>query len=142
MTGLITIIILALAWLGHETDWMSVRLLIGADTPIVEYQYKTYKELNLYQLTASQQPMWLSNPYYMEPLCGKDWLENTMHVIPECKIELTHSGVRYNMTIKDPNIMRKVVAGLKAKPARQPKITYSRNKNGGMKFSPMIPKPV
>ena len=40
-------------------------------------------------------------------------------------------------------IMKSVVTALRAKPSKSyPKMSYSRNKNGGMRFSPMIPKAV
>ena len=143
MVALIATILIALTWLGYETDWMRVGLPMGISTPINGHKYETWANLKPYNPNFGQYPMWLTHPDNMVPLCGLAWLENTMHIIPECRIELNHSGVRYNMTIKEPSIMRSVVAALRAKPCKPyPKMSYSRNKNGGMKFSPMIPKAV
>ena len=143
MIALLAIIMMALAWLGYETDWLRVRLPMGIEVPANGHKYKTWDELKPWNPNFKSYPMWLTHPDNMIPLCGRDWLENTMHIIPECRIELNHSGVRYNMTIKEPSIMRSVVTALRAKPGKPyPKMSYSKNKNGGMKFSPMIPKAV
>lgn len=144
MIALVVTLILALTWLGYETDWMQVRLSIGVIEVVSNgYKFKSWNELKPYNPNFRSYPMWLTHPDNMTPLCGLDWLENTMHIIPECRIELNHSGVKYNMTIKEPAIIKSVVSALRAKPARPyPKISYSRNKNGGMRFSPMIPRAV
>ncbi len=134
---------MALTWLLYETDWMRVRLPMGIEVPSNGHKFKSWDELKPWNPKFSQYPMWLTCPDNMSPLCGLDWLENTMHIIPECRMELNHSGVKYNMTIKEPSIMRSVVTALRANPGKPyPKTSYSRNKNGGMKFSPMIPKVV
>ncbi len=146
MIALIATIIMALAWLGYETDWMRVRLPVGVTAPVIELEVRKpwdYFKAKIWNPNFKLYPMWLTHPTVMDPICGWDWLENTMHIIPECRIELNHSGVRYNMTIKEPSIMRSVVTALRAKPGKPyPKMSYSKNKNGGMKFSPMIPKVV
>ena len=143
MIALLATILMALNWLLYETDWMRVRLVAGIEVPSNGHKFKSWDQLKPWNPNFRQYPMWLTHPDNMVPLCGLAWLENTMHIIPECRIELNHSGVRYNMTIKEAAIMRSVVTALRAKPGKPyPKMSYPRNKNGGMKFSPMIPKAV
>lgn len=97
MIATIIIVSLALGWLGKETDWLTVRLLIGAEAVIIEYQRKSWEDLEPRGRLNKQYPFWLRFPEHMAPLCGLEWLRNTMHVIPEYKIELI--GETYKTTI-------------------------------------------
>ncbi|KKN64734.1 hypothetical protein LCGC14_0488660 [marine sediment metagenome] len=115
MIATIIIIGLAFIWLGYETNWMRVRLPIGASTPIIKQQYTSWNDLeNLAQtIPDKQKPFWLKHPLFiktirginnqmlgasMEPLCGWDWLRNRMHIIPQYQIVLVaeHSKITIN----------------------------------------------
>jgi len=99
MITLTSILILAFIWLLAETDWLRIRLLIGVNATPIVYQYKTWEEILAMlpcKLTKND-PGWLRFPGNMAPLTGWDWLHNTMHIIPEYKIELI--GIGYKTTI-------------------------------------------
>lgn len=100
------IIGVALLWLAYETDYMRVRLLVGKLA--VVYERKSWGELKPWIITKHH-PFWLRHPDNMSPLCGLAWLENTMHVIPEYKIELNTGGVHYKMNIKTHSILKEVM---------------------------------
>ena len=78
-----TIIILSLAftWLGYETDWMRIRLVVGIE---------------------SLPPNWLLFDWskwkrYMIPICGWEWIKCHHHPTPEYKIELIAPSSKYTI---------------------------------------------
>lgn len=99
MIPTILIIALAIYWLLKETDYLRIHLLVGAYYPPIEYQRKTWDELKPYTVHKNS-PMWLTSPASMEPLCGLDWLENTMHVVPEYKIQLNFGTIKHDINVK------------------------------------------
>jgi len=108
------IMVLVFSWLLVETNFMRVRLqvgcsIIGVLTP--EYERMSWEEVvSKYMPTANKyQPFWYKYPANMSPLCGLDWLENTMHIIPEYRFELKMNGNRYDMRIKDLSILKEVM---------------------------------
>ena len=108
MITTILIFSLSIYWLMIETDWLRVDL-IGA-LPEIEYQRKPWEELEPRgKITLKKYPFWLCYPEHMAPLCGRDWLENTIHIIPEYKIELNTGGVHYKMNIKSEGILNQVM---------------------------------
>ena len=115
MIAAIIIIGLALAWLTHETAWFTIRLLVG---PEFTYNRKPWADLKPWKITTKD-PFWLRHPDSMTPLCGTDWLENRLHVIPEYKFELNTYGVRYKMTIKEAGIMTQVMKANKLTKAQR-----------------------
>ena len=131
----IILVAIAFYWLLKETDYLRVKLPIGA-IPVIEIAepiYKTWQELapNSYQV-KHWHPFFIRHPEFMNPLCGLDWLENTMHIVPEYKIVLEHSGVKHTMTIQDPSIIKNVVSAMKSK-SKAHKVTKARrNKYGGL----------
>ena len=89
MIATLTIIILAFAWLGYETDWMRVRLPIG---------------LNLL-------PNWLSFDWsswkkYIEPICGWEWIQNRYHPTPIYKVELITEHAHYTIHSHSTSALR------------------------------------
>ena len=88
------------AWLAYETDWMRIRLIVGAIPPVLEYPTKTWEELKPYPIKKTDQT-WLRFPGIMSPLCGWDWLTKTQHIMPEYRIELV--GESYRTTITSSN---------------------------------------
>jgi len=110
MIAAIIITGMALYWLARETRWFTIRLLVGCEPVIIEYERKSWKELEPRgKISMKQYPFWLCFPEHMTPLCGLDWLNNTMHVIPEYKIYMAIGGCRYNMTIKKDNVLKDVM---------------------------------
>jgi len=108
----IILIILGFIWLLYETDYLRVRLLVGIETKPIEYEYMSWEDVKtryFYGLPSRQTPFWYANPEHMEPLCGLAWLENTMHVIPEYRIELDFGGNKYKMTVKEPKVLKEIV---------------------------------
>ena len=104
MIALIGMLILAFAWLGYETDWMRVRLPIGIGAPLNGHKFKSWEELKPWgNVNFKSYPMWLTHPDNMVPLCGLGWLENTMHIIPEYKVEVKAYGVMNKVTLKEPD---------------------------------------
>ncbi len=151
MIPLITTLLIALAWLGYETDWVTVRLPYGIEALIAATEVRRpWNHFDWHDwvtghhhISFTDRNVNVHSKSHVQPICGWDWIRSREHIIPECKVELVHSGVKYNMTIKSPAIIKSVVTALRAKPARPyPKMSYSRNKNGGMRFSPMIPRAV
>ena len=96
MIGLIIWLLLLFTWLGYETNWFRIRLPIGACTPVNKCRYKTWEQLKPWSIKKTD-ATWLRFPEIMAPLTGWDWLKNTMHIIPEYKIELI--GATYKTTI-------------------------------------------
>jgi len=92
------LIVIAFIWLGYETDWMRVRLLVGVQSS--EHR-KSWLDLKPYT-TKKTDPFWLRWPEIMEPMCGLKWLEETMHIIPEYKIELISPGCK--QTIRSESV--------------------------------------
>ena len=110
MTAAIVIISLALYWLGYESRWLTIRLLVGCDAVIIEYARKPWEELEPRgKISLKNYPFWLCFPEHMHPLCGREWLENTMHVVPEYNIYMAIGGCRYNMTVKQEGILKQVM---------------------------------
>lgn len=107
MDYLALVVILGLAWLGKETNWLTIRLLVGAEHT---EQRKSWNELGAGSITTRKtDPGWLRWPGNQAPLCGWDWLKNTMHIIPESRIALELNGVRYKMTIKKCDVIKDIM---------------------------------
>ena len=121
----IIIIILAFIWLLLESDFMRVRLPVGDDYIPPIYERKSWDELKPFNPTYKKHPFWLVCPNNMSPLCGWDWLKNTMHIIPEYKVELALAGVHYNMSIKSEGILKEV---MKANKIKKPKKVKSKER--------------
>lgn len=103
MYATIVIVTIAYIWLLYETDWLQVRLLVGIEVPANGHKYDTWSNLKPYNPNFRQYPMWLTHPDNMIPLCGLDWLEHTMHIIPEYRIEVKAYGVTNKVTLKEPD---------------------------------------
>lgn len=126
-----TIIILlgALYWLLKETDYLRVRLLVGAESKPKYARYKAYNSLTKrkyydggtlhegnnypegYSPNGEPEYQIVLNPGIDNILCGWDWLN--YHVADmvdyQPKVEMAIGGVRYNMTIKQPAIIKDVM---------------------------------
>ena len=75
----IAILIGAFAWLGYESDWMRVRLMVGDLAPNwLAFDWSKWKQ-------------------YMEPICGWDWIQNHYHPTPEYKVVLIGEHSKYTI---------------------------------------------
>ncbi len=130
MISAIVIIGLAFLWLLYETNYMRVRLLVG-DRVIPKYaRYAVYNKL------GNKKPAWSDTTLYTggnlpadyspngEPcytivlnpgidnvLCGFDWLNEHCAAMVDYQPEVfMHiGGVRYQMTIKQPSIIKDIM---------------------------------
>lgn len=127
---IMTLLTIALAfyWLLRETDYLRVRLLIGADKPPKYARYKAYTALtkrktNLEFLhkgnnypegyTPNGEPEYtiILNPGIDDVLCGWDWLDKHCADLVDYtpKVDLKLGGVSYSMTIKPAGIEQGVM---------------------------------
>ena len=135
-------IALALIWLGKETDWLRVRLLIGKDKPKVFAQYrafnslkkKKYYEVEVHAGSNADEPQGtmytvVLDPGITDPICGWDWLDKHVADLVDYtpRVELQLAGIKYDMTIKpagiEQGIMDKVMKVNKL--SKQEKLKYS-----------------
>lgn len=124
---LLSIILIAFIWLLIESDFLRINLNYEPEA----IERKSWSELERLAMSipAKQQPFWLRNPDYMQPLCGLDWLNNTMHVIPQYKIQITAWGVKNTITLKqaDARILKDVATSiLKPTKTERKELTASR----------------
>ena len=105
------IIAIALTWLGWETNWLTVRLPIGSIPELPELKRITWGQIvgSLCGRRDKDKPNFVRLPRYYEPLCGWEWLRTTLHVVPETHVEMELGNVRYNMTIRDPGIIKGIM---------------------------------
>ena len=143
----IILILSALYWLLLETNWLRISLLVGNEFQPVEHPRMAWRELcsSMYdgdERTGTQgmtgharDENYIRLPDVYEPLCGWDWLENTMHVIPSCDLELKYDRVRYRIhlepTPEASGILTKV---MKAQRVKVPRAT--RRKVKGVTVNP------
>lgn len=98
MIATIIIIGLALSWLAYETDYLRIRLLVGPWIVPLIYKRDTWENISR-NLKPNPVPFWWKHPYNMEPLCGREWLENHQHVLPEYKIVLDFGTIRHTINV-------------------------------------------
>ncbi len=121
-------ILAGLSWLLDETNLMRIRLYTGA---IPDHTIrKSWKELipNLRSIPNRLQPFWYKFPENMQPLCGLDWLENTMHVIPEYKFEFNAYGLHSTITlnaIENNDKLIKDIAEATLRPNKQERLALT-----------------
>lgn len=130
----IILILSALYWLLLETDWLRISLLVGAEFQPIEHPRMAWRELcsSMYDgdrrvgtqgMTGhTKDENYIRLPEDYTPLCGWDWLENTMHVIPSCDLELKYDRVRYRIHL-DPTpqasgVLTKVMQAQRVKSTR------------------------
>lgn len=102
----ITILVAAFLWLGYETDWMRVRLMVG-DYPIPELEYVDW--LSCFDSLAWDKLTYRAD---IDPICGWNWIKGRLHPLPVYKIELYYgNGYRQKITLKNPNgnILKQVI---------------------------------
>ena len=128
------IITVFFTWLILETDFFTIRLYMGT---IPDHSIrKAWADLkaDAEHLPARYQPFWLKFPENMSPLCGLEWLENTMHVIPEYKFEIFAYGLHSTITLKNPDtqILKELAAAL-LKPNKQERAALTEQRKQSRK---------
>ena len=136
---------LAFVWLGYETDWMRVRLRAG-ELKVKRAGYRVYSTLskrkclgtaihkggNIEWQKYTDVPVNGDKVYDIvvsagldNVLCGFDWLDRHCAdlVDYEPKVEMLMGGVRYNMTIKQPAIIKDIMRVNKL--TRKQKLAYA-----------------
>ena len=85
-------------WLGIETKWLTVRLMVG-DLPIIEFEYKAWD--TLWDWGAWNK---LTKGADIEPICGWGWIKNNLQVVPTYRIQLYYgNGYKQDITLKNPD---------------------------------------
>jgi len=120
-------IALAFIWLLRETDYLRIRLPMGADIPPVPpkpAQYRAYNslrkkkhyEIEIHHGSNQEVPDGptyhiVLDPGVTEPLCGWDWLDKHVGDLVDYqpRVQMQLAGVRYDMTIKAPGILDQVM---------------------------------
>lgn len=126
MIALITTILMAFTWLALETNWLTVRLLMGDyHKPIVKPRFEPMLCRHSGCGKCSHKDRWLS------------------YRISAKTIHLYGSTLNFyeGCNWKRSQII-KAIHRLQKQQVKQPKINYSHNKLGGLKFNPMIPKAI
>jgi hypothetical protein len=94
-------------WLFRETDYLRIRLPVGAiPDKVNRISWDDVKSQYLNRLTAKQTPKWYSNPKTYPPLCGQEWLETTMHVIPETSVQLIDETSKFIIKSDNANALK------------------------------------
>ena len=127
MISLIIVLILLFAWLGYTTNWLRIRLLVGIYDSVIECEFKTWDELKPWNPSFKRYPMWVACPDNMAPLCGWDWLKNTLHIIPHYRIEIIAFGVtnRINLVAGENTKLLKDISRSTLGATRAQKLAYA-----------------
>ena len=129
MLATIIIVSLAFYWLLRETDYLRIHLIRGSISKPAFAKYKVYTSLSKankkhYEVevhAGGNVPEDFDGPYHtynivLSPgvdnvLCGWEWLDQHVadleHYTP--KVDMTIGNVRYNMTIKQPTIIKDIM---------------------------------
>ena len=96
----------AFIWLGYETRWLTIRLMVG-DIALPEFEYREWNEL--WDWTAWNK---LTMGADIEPVCGWKWIKDNLQVVPVYRIQLYYgNGYKQTMTLKNPdgNILKQAI---------------------------------
>ena len=119
MTAAVIIIALAFAWLGYETDWLRVKLLVGiecavggccpwrmSDSAVTEAMkdslinsWESRHALNKVQVA-------LLDGGHMTPMCGWGYAFQFRDFRPEYKIELIDEHCHFTMQTANTSVLR------------------------------------
>ena len=113
ITSLI-VISLAFTWLLYESDWMRVRLPVGAIKESIKtiklWQFSYHDKVGISQQSHAQAPYYnpqrdntilMLNVGITEPVCGWDWILNHEHPIIENHIEIIAHNCKHTITLCD-----------------------------------------
>ena len=114
----VSIIVSAFVWLFYESNWMRVRLPVGAiKQPIktiklrqvTDHRFMAHGTVKYYGLTHNDYRSWynkhdgdlLFHAGIEEPVCGWDWLLNHEHPIIENRIEIQAHNCKHSIHLCD-----------------------------------------
>jgi hypothetical protein len=113
------IILTAFCWLLVETDYLRVRLPVGILYEIgASCQWHLPDDAVTDDMKQELLNLWSKLPKEVKakfaqglesPLCGWGYAYQYRNLTPECAVEMTIGNVRYNMTIKQPSIIKDVM---------------------------------
>lgn len=129
MLATIIVIALALSWMVYETDFMRVRLLVGEPAKPKYARYKVYNSSSRktlkpdyrlhegdnypegYSPNGEPEYIIVLNPGIDNVLCGWEWLNKHCADLVDYqpKVQMLTGGVKYDMTIKEPSIIKDVM---------------------------------
>jgi len=113
MIASIIAISLAFLWLLYESDWMRVRLPVGANKEPIKtvriWQYHrngncgitNHKDYNPYRITRNDIAVLPFHAGIEEPICGWDWILSHEHPIIENHIEILAHNCKHTITLCD-----------------------------------------
>ena len=122
MIATIIVIGLAFTWLGYETDWIRVRLLIGSSLSPLDrwcnefHLSPKYFDFVWVPLEFSAVPSYKQYKIELSPgvtvMCGQKWLDKHYHDLDnyEPRVELYFgNGYRQTFTLKKPELMKQII---------------------------------
>ena len=143
MIPALSIIILALAWLAHETRCLRVRLLAGpAAVCVLDPETRAAWDTFDWSEWGSRQSGFNNGHYgwlwslkdWKVPLCGWEWIKQRNHIVPEYRVEFAMNGVRYKMQLNASTAAAKMLGEVMKvnarphKPTPLPRLSYKGNK--------------
>jgi hypothetical protein len=130
MIASLIIISLAFVWLLYESDWMRVRLPVGASNKLTMIEVTRDMLIN----PCLSKP---SNNGYLSPgvediLPGWEWLESRKHPVPEYRFEIIAWGCKHtihltpNVILREPNIVKNI-SRIALKPTKEQRQEIKRH---------------
>jgi hypothetical protein len=123
------IIALAFSWLLKETDYLRIRLPVGELCKNGDCcPWRMSDDAVDHEMKAELVRRWRNLPKEVKvkfeqglesPLCGWGYAWQFRDYAPEMYVELDTYGVRYKMTLKDPEIIKAVVKANKVTKAQR-----------------------
>ena len=113
----IIFILLSFTWLGYETNWMRVRLLVGnlpePTKPQPTKPEPKLKPIKVYNYAAPWTKSFSFSPGVELGKEQADWLtwayQHPDEVNPPCRIDLKINGNRYAMKVNKPSVLAQVI---------------------------------
>jgi len=123
----IVTILLSFTWLFYESDWMRIRLPVGAVKKTATFEdwcsmfmrypadFKVHWDGNG-EISIDDAPQFVElhkDDFNLlsgieSPICGWEWIESRQHPIPQYKIEIIAWGVHHKIRLYDANRMKQV----------------------------------
>lgn len=119
------IITTAFIWLGHETDWLTVRLLVGIDKPPIipctQGQIRLLRNRffnNGFKRSIKNWGSYIALGI-ADPLCGWEYIRDYGELQQEYKMEVMAYGVTNRITLKNPGtvLLKDIARSMLHKPA-------------------------
>ena len=119
----LVVIALAFTWLLYESDWMRIRLPVGArgDKPVF---VKVTRDMLINPCLSQRGNNGYLSPGVVDILPGWEWLESREHPVPEYRFEIIAWGCKHKIHLmpsaflKQPNIVR-TISRIALKPTKE-----------------------